>query len=178
VAATPPLRTARLSLEPLRVEHADEMVGLLADRALYAFYDDEASPTLDELRARYARQALGRSADGTEVWHNWILREQTTGEVAGFVQATVRELDGAVTAELAWVVGTAYQGRGYATEAAAAARDAISGPGSRSGDDATVVQAHIAPGHVASESVARHLGLTPTSTVHDGETLWRTPTPA
>jgi RimJ/RimL family protein N-acetyltransferase len=175
---TPPLRTARLSLEPLKAEHAEEMVGLLTDRALYAYYDDEASPTLDELRARYARQAHGRSADGTEGWHNWILRDLTTGEAAGFVQATVRETGGTVTAELAWVVGTAYQGRGYATEAASAARDAISGAGSRSGDDAAVVQAHIAPGHVASEAVARRLGLEPTTTVHDGETLWRTPTPA
>ena len=158
--------------------HADEMVTLLADRALYAFYDDEASPTLGELRARYARQSVGRSADGSEVWHNWILRVRASGEVAGFVQATVRRSDGRVRAELAWVVGTAYQGRGYATEAARAARDAISGPGSASGDDATVVEAHISPGHAASEAVARHLGLHPTATVDDGETLWSTPNPA
>ena len=173
---TPALRTARLALEPLRVDHADEMVALLADRALYTFYDDEASPTLDELRSRYTRQSAGVSADGTEVWHNWILRDLATGEAAGFVQATVRDVDVGASAELAWVVGTAYQGRGYATEAAVAARDAITGPGSASGDDATLVQAHIAPGHGASETVARRLGLAPTTTVHDGEILWSTPT--
>ena len=81
--ATPALATARLDLEPLRVEHADEMVDLLADRALYAFYADEASPTLDELRERYARQvrgALGRTA--REIWHNWILRERADGRGA------------------------------------------------------------------------------------------------
>jgi RimJ/RimL family protein N-acetyltransferase len=94
------------------------------------------------------------------------------------VQATVRGRDGRVTAELAWVVGTAYQGRGYATEAAAAARDAITGPGSESGDDAVVVLAHIAPGHLASETVARRLGLEPTHEVHDGETLWSTALPS
>jgi RimJ/RimL family protein N-acetyltransferase len=169
------VRTARLALEPLRVDHADEMVGLLADRALYAYYDDEASPNLAELRSRYSRQSVGSSPDGSEVWHNWILRDLATGEVAGFVQATVAGVDGRVTAELAWVVGTAYQGRGYATEAATAARDAITGPGSASGDDAAAVQAHVAPGHVASETVARRLGLEPTDEMHDGETLWRTP---
>jgi RimJ/RimL family protein N-acetyltransferase len=175
---SPQLRTARLGLEPLRIDHADEMVLLLADRSLYAFYDDEPSPTLDDLRSRYERQSAGRSPDGTEVWHNWILRDLATGEVAGFVQATVRGRDGRVTAELAWVGGTAYQGRGYATEAAAAARDAITGPGSESGDDAVVVLAHIAPGHLASETVARRLGLEPTHEVHDGETLWSTALPS
>jgi RimJ/RimL family protein N-acetyltransferase len=168
---TPALDTPRLRLEPLRVEHADEMVGLLADRSLYAFYADEASPTLDELRERYARQVRGASADGTEEWHNWILRLHSSSEVAGFVQATVTRDDAdAVTAELAWVVGSAHQGQGLATEAAAAVRDTLR-------DRRTTVVAHIAPGHVASESVAAHLGLARTDEVHDGETRWRLPPP-
>jgi RimJ/RimL family protein N-acetyltransferase len=170
---TPALRTARLDLEPLRVAHADELVDILADRALYAFFDDEPSSTLDALRSRYERWSVGRSPDGSETWHNWILRDRVSGAAAGFVQATVRTVAGVVTAELAWVVGTAYQGRGYAVEAALAARDAITGTGSASGDDATVVQAHVAAGHSASEAVARRLGLTPTGTVEDDEILWR-----
>lgn len=146
------------------MEHAEEMVGLLADRALYTFYDDEPSPTLEELRDRYARQSLGRSADGSEVWHNWILRVRATGAAAGFMQATVR---GAV-AELAWVVGTAYQRQGLAAEAALAVREALAPSGS--GVD---VVAHIAPGHAASHAVARRLGLAPTAEVDaDGEVLW------
>ncbi len=139
------------------------MVSLLADRALYAFYDDEASPTLDELRARYARQSAGVSPDGSEAWHNWILRLLATGSAAGFVQATVR--DG--VADLAWVVGTAYQGQGLASEAALAVRDWLTGSGA-------VVQAHIAPGNAASEAVARRIGLLLTDEVDgDGERLWR-----
>ena len=170
--ATPALETPRLLLEPLRVDHADEMVDLLADRALYAYYDDEASPSLDELRERYARQSRGVSADGTQEWHNWILRVRSTGEAAGFVQATVTRDDaGAATAELAWVVGSAYQGQGFAGEAGAAVRDALRVPG-------TTVIAHIAPGHTASESVARRLGLLPTDVVHEGETRWQLDPPA
>lgn len=139
------------------------MVEVLADRALYAWYDDEPSPTLDGLRSRYARQAVGRSADGSEAWHNWILRVREDGRAAGFVQATVR---GAVV-ELAWVVGTAYQGRGLAVEAALAVRDALAPPGS-----GVVVVAHIGPGHTASETVAARLGLAPTDVVVDGEVEW------
>jgi len=167
--------------------HADEMVDLLADRALYAFYDDEASPTLEQLRERYARQAGGLSPDGREVWHSWIVRERESGTAVGFVQATVgatagmsaatvdtaeTPYDGATSAELAWVVGVPWQGRGYATEAAAAVRDAVLGPDSVTGDDVTLVHAHIAPGHMASVTVARRLGLVPTEVVHDGETRW------
>lgn len=163
---TPPLRTERLDLEPLRVGHADEMVHVLADRELYAFYDDEPSPTLDELRSRYERQSTGGPPGGGEDWHNWILRERSSGEAVGFVQATVR----GEVADLAWVVGTAYQGRGYATEAARAARDALAAAG------AQIAQAHIAPGNEPSEAVAQHLGLELTDEVDpDGERLWRLP---
>ena len=162
---TPALETARLVLEPLRVEHADEMVLVLADRALYAFSDDEASPTLEELRERYARQARGVSADGRQEWHNWILRLRSSGEAGGVVQATVTGDDAARTVELAWVVGAAHQGRGLANEAATAVRDALR-------DLRTTVIAHIAPGHVASEGVARHLGLVRTDVLHEGEARW------
>ncbi len=172
---TSPLETARLDLEPVSPAHADDMVGLLADRALYAFYADEASPTLDELRARYARWAGGGSPDGSETWCTWILRERSTGSCAGFVQATVRLEER--TAELAWVVGTAYQGRGLAREAAAAARDAVLVGAHATGADAVEhVVAHIAPGNEASETVARAIGLHATDDLDpDGERVWRLP---
>jgi RimJ/RimL family protein N-acetyltransferase len=163
------------------------MVGVLADRRLYSFYDDEPSPSLEELRDRYSRQAAGLSPDGREVWHSWIVRERATGAAIGFVQATVgatagtslasadtqeTPYDGGTSAELAWVIGVPWQGRGYATEAASAVRDGVRGPRSTTGDDVTLVHAHIAPGHVASETVARHLGLHPSDVVHDGEIRW------
>jgi RimJ/RimL family protein N-acetyltransferase len=139
------------------------MVDVLADPALYAVTGG-SPPTLDELRDRYARQSLGRSADGSETWHNWILRLRSTGSAAGFVQATVV---GRVV-ELAWVVGTAYQRQGLAGEAALAVRDALAPAGS-----GVVVEAHIAPGHAASEAVALRLGLAVTDEVDsDGERLW------
>ena len=52
-----PLETLRLTLEPLRVDHAEEMAPLLADAELYTFTDG-GPPTLEELRARYVRQVV------------------------------------------------------------------------------------------------------------------------
>ena len=164
-----PLTTPRLDLVPLRTEDADEMVSVLADARLYAFTGG-APPSREELAARYARQVVGRSADGTEAWHNWIIRRRPQGDAIGYVQATVSTLGG--PADIAWVIGVPWQGRGFATEAAAAVRDGVRGPGSATGDDVTRVHAHIAPGHVASETVARRLGLTPTDVTHHGETRW------
>jgi RimJ/RimL family protein N-acetyltransferase len=142
-----------VTLEPLRVHHADEMVGVLADPALYAFTGG-APPSQGELQARYARQV------GHRGWLNWIVRQQ--GVAVGTVQATV---EGDV-ADLAWVIGTAHQGRGLATEAARAAMSWLRAEGVKT------FRAYIHPDHAASAGVARKLGLQPTDVVHDGEIRW------
>jgi hypothetical protein len=72
------LQTARLSLEPLSIDHAREMALVLDDARLFAFTG--GSPcTLDELRDRYRRQVTGWSHDRRERWLNWIVRERDTG---------------------------------------------------------------------------------------------------
>ena len=58
------------------------MVGVLGDQRLYAFTGGQP-PTLDELRARYRRLAVGRSADGSEEWHNWIVRRRSDVDALG-----------------------------------------------------------------------------------------------
>ena len=58
-----------------------------------------------------------------------------------------------------------------ATEAAVAVRDELRGR-------RTTVIADIAPGHVASETVARRLGLSATDVLHEGETRWELSPPA
>jgi RimJ/RimL family protein N-acetyltransferase len=167
------LATDRLRLEPLRVDHADEMVAVLADPALYTFTGGEP-PTLDGLRERYGLQARGQSPDGTEVWHNWIVRVagddgapgvEPGGSAIGFVQATVT--DGGRAADVAWVVGVPWQGLGYATEAAIAMVDWLVVHGVRT------VTAHVHPDHEASAGVARRLGFAPTERIEDGEVVWR-----
>jgi RimJ/RimL family protein N-acetyltransferase len=162
------LRTARLTLEPLRPDHAEEMAPLLADERLYAFTGGRP-PTLDELRARYARQAAGRSPDGVERWCNWVVRRSKDGLAVGFVQATVTEDSPATappTAVLAWALGVRFHGRGYAREAAGAMLAWLQDVGV----GRTV--AYIHPGHEASMGVARALGLSPTAELVDGEVVW------
>lgn len=158
------LATARLDLAPLRPEDADEMVAVLGDERLYAFIGGQP-PTLDELRARYRRLAVGHSADGSEEWHNWIVRQRRDGRAIGTVQATI--VDQGRSAEVAWVIGQPWQGMGFASEAAHALVRWIEGAG------VTTITAHVHPDHHASASVASRAGLSPTEEIHDGERLWR-----
>jgi RimJ/RimL family protein N-acetyltransferase len=157
-----PIETGRLLLEPLRPEHAAEMAPVLADPALYVFTGGEP-PSAADLGERYERQGHGRSADGRELWLNWIVRERAGGLAVGYVQATVEPAGGA--AEVAWVVGTGFQGRGYAREAAGAMAGWLRGHGA-------ALTAYVHPDHTASQAIARAVGLEPTALVRDGEVRW------
>ena len=110
------VRTARLELQPLTVAHADAMYRVLADPALYRHLDYQPPPNVEHTRAVYARLEAGASPDGTQRWLNWIVVPHG-GAPIGFVQATV-PADG--SAWIAYLLATAAQGRGYATEGVAA----------------------------------------------------------
>jgi RimJ/RimL family protein N-acetyltransferase len=166
--AEPPMLQGRhLSLEPLRVGHAAEMALALDDPGLHRFTGG-APATRDDLAQTYARRLLG-PADGSRRWLNWVLRRTVENQAVGTVQATIGRTDGHVVAEVAWVVGTPFQGRGYATEAARVLVDWIRTQG------AVTVIAHVHPDHAVSAAVARAVGLAPTDTIVDGEVRWRTP---
>lgn len=156
------LTTERLVLEPLTRGHAEEMSLVLADPDLYR-YVGGSPPSLDELLLQYERQARGRSDDGAKRWFNWIARDGS-GDAVGYVQATVDTQSG--VADLAWVMGSRFQGHGCAREAATAMLGWLRGEG------VTSFTAHIHPHNVASEAVARAIGLTRTATVVDGELRW------
>ncbi|MEU1117705.1 MULTISPECIES: GNAT family N-acetyltransferase [unclassified Streptomyces] len=155
--------TARLDLVPLRVEHADEMAVVLGDPELHTFIGG-APDDVEALRARYRRMLAGAPDPGVS-WCNWVLRLREEGRpcLVGTVQATVGA-DG--VAEIAWVVGTPWQGRGLASEAARGLVDWLAARGVH-----TVV-AHVHPNHGASAAVARAAGLTATDVVQDGEIRW------
>ena len=160
------IETARLLLEPLRVEHADEMAPVLDDASLHTFTGGRPA-TVDELRARYARQVAG-SGDGAEGWLNWVLRQRSDGRPVGYVQATVHRRGDEQVAEVAWVIGSAHQGNGYATEAATAM------VGWLRRQQVSLVYAHVHPEHAASSAVAAAVGLAPTDETVDGEVRWET----
>jgi RimJ/RimL family protein N-acetyltransferase len=162
---TASLDSERLHLEPLEVEHADEMVAVLDDPDLHVFVGGQPA-TRDELRARYERLVVGHSRDGSERWMNWVIRRRDDGRAVGTVQATVAEQDRTLSAEIAWVIGTAQQRQGFAREAALAMVAWLREHG------VTSIVAHVHPQHEASKAVARALGLEPTDALVDGEVRW------
>lgn len=107
------IETDRLRLEPLTVEHAAELFGVMSDPRLYTYIPHEPPATLPDLEARFRRFAARRSPCRTELWLNWVLRVKASGLAVGRVEATVRDDR---TATVAYELGTAHWGHGLATE--------------------------------------------------------------
>ncbi|MBM7170504.1 GNAT family N-acetyltransferase [Streptomyces sp. G44] len=172
------IRTARLDLIPLRVEHAADMAVVLGDPALHTFIGGSPDDA-EMLRNRYRRMLAGSPDPGVS-WCNWVVRlregflsssrerSQVEGSsgLVGTVQATIGPGAEGPLAEIAWVIGTPWQGRGFASEAARGLADWLAAQGMR-----TLV-AHVHPDHGASAAVAAAAGLAATGEVHDGEIRW------
>ncbi|MBC9718223.1 GNAT family N-acetyltransferase [Streptomyces sp. TRM66268-LWL] len=167
------LRTPRLRLLPVKPAYAAEMARVLGDPALHTFIGG-APESEQELRARYERWLAG-SPDPQVTWCNWVVELVAQRRFVGAVQATVGPApahlqgyaDDSRIAEIAWTVGTPWQGRGIAREAACALVVALAQ------EPLDAVIAHVHPDHHASASVAAAAGLTVTDVVHDGEVMWR-----
>jgi len=153
-------------LEPLRVDHAAEMAVLLDDPALHEFIGGTPASEA-ELTERYRRQTVGWSGDRSERWLNWVVRPEPGGPIVGTVQATVTVDDGRLAAEVAWVVATGHQGRGYAKAATSVMVGWLLAQG------VAVLVAHVHPDHRASQGVAASVGMANTRTVVDGEERWQ-----
>ena len=159
------LESQRLVLEPLRPEHAEELAPVLDDVSLHRFIGGGPAG-VEELRARFERQARGWSADGRDRWLGWVVRERRGRRGVGTVQATVTSSESGVVAELAWVIGSLHQRQGFAKEAVGVTAEWLRSRGVQ------CLRAHIHPGHDASIAVARSIGLRPTGAMVDGEVRW------
>jgi RimJ/RimL family protein N-acetyltransferase len=158
--------TDRLTLTALTVEDADEMVSVLDDDRLHEFIGGRPA-TLDELRDRYRRLVVEPN-DPSQVWLNWIVRSRRDGIAVGTMQASLSTgPEGRSVAAVAWVIGVAWQGHGFASEAA---RSLVAWLRSHGVDEIT---AHINPDHHASAIVGGRAGLHPSNEQRDGETVWR-----
>ncbi|TDC64967.1 N-acetyltransferase [Actinomadura sp. GC306] len=181
------IRTQRLVLEPLAVHHADEMDAVLDDPRLHRYIGGEPLST-DELRAHYAHLVAGPAPFHQECWLNWIVRRYRDGQAIGYVRATVTpaapgfavapaSTGSTVTpgparlfASVAWVIGTPYQGFGFATEAARALLGWLRDSGVHD------IVATVHPDNRPSAAVAAKLGLHRTGeTTPDDEDVWRLP---
>jgi RimJ/RimL family protein N-acetyltransferase len=157
------ISTRRLDLVPLTAADADDLFPQLEDPELGRFTGETPPTNLEAVRAGFAGWETRRSPDGTELWLNWVLRRRDDARAIGYVQATVGDGDAAI----AWVVGTAFQRQGFATEAGHALiawlRDILEVP---------LIVGSIHPDNVASQTTAHRIGLRPTDRRYDGEVVW------
>jgi [ribosomal protein S5]-alanine N-acetyltransferase len=98
-----------LRLEPQLAAHAEAMFVVLSDPAIYEF-ENEPPGSVDPLRVRFAELESRASPTGQEQWLNWVVR-LPTGELAGYVQATVYPNH---RAGVAYEFASAFWGQGYA----------------------------------------------------------------
>jgi len=156
------IETSRLRLDPMGPADADELSPVLDDAALHV-YTGGKPMSRPELERWITFVAAGASPSGLEIWCNWVIRRTGDGVLVGTAEATIADDE----ASLAWVIGTAWQGYGYAKEAATGMVTWLRAHGVAS------LRASIHPEHGASNAVARSIALTPTDERAAGEVVWR-----
>ena len=159
------LRSERLDFLPINRSYAPAMYAVLNDLELYEFTGGQPPANVEELSVRYEGWESRRAPDGSELWLNWVLREREDVDLIGWLQAGVA-VDHAT---MAWVIGSRWQGRGFASEAAVRLVEWLVDLG------VSDIRASIHPGHVASIRVAERAGLARSDLVSDvhGEAVWR-----
>jgi uncharacterized protein YhfF/RimJ/RimL family protein N-acetyltransferase len=106
------IHTDRLALEPQVAAHAAEMFAVLSDPAIYE-YENAPPQSESGLRERFAELESRRSPNGREQWLNWVIR-LPDARLIGYVQATVYP---GGRAAIAYELGSAWWGRGLASQA-------------------------------------------------------------
>src|SRR5215210_8816843 len=114
VAPEERLETPRLLLEPILPAHAPMLHEGLQDERLYRFIPQDPPATPRALEDRYGFLSGRRSPDGREAWLNWAVRERSSGDYAGTLEATVYDNG---TAIIAYMVFVDHQRQGIAAEA-------------------------------------------------------------
>lgn len=138
----------RLNFRNMTDDDLDNMSAMLADPDTMEFYPrpksrDEAQAWIDWNKGNYAEHGHGL----------WII-ETKTGEFVGDCGLTWQAVNGRPELEVGYHVRAEVQGRGYATEAAAACRDFA-----RNVLEAAHLVAIIHPDNTASRRVAEKIGL-------------------
>jgi RimJ/RimL family protein N-acetyltransferase len=151
------LTTRRLALRALTYDDLDALASMLGDAAALAYWGspltrNESRSWIERNLRRYEDDGFGRCAI--------VLR--TTGELVGDCGLIATLVEGRPEVELGWIVRRGYQGKGIATEAAAAWRDyAFDTIGLER------IVSMVSEKNVASRRVAEKLGMTV-----EREALW------
>jgi RimJ/RimL family protein N-acetyltransferase len=113
-----PRPTPRLAFREMGPADLDDMAALLGDPQVMRYYPhpksrQEASAWIAWNQRLYHEHGFGL----------WLLTLRATGEFVGDCGLTPQQVDGVTEIEIGYHVRSALQGRGLATEAAAACRD-------------------------------------------------------
>ncbi|GAA3145406.1 GNAT family N-acetyltransferase [Planomonospora alba] len=114
------LRTARLLLRPWRASDLEPFAELNADPEVMEHFPAPLSREESDAFATATAEAIVRQG-----WGRWALEVSATGEFIGFtgLHRPAFEAHFTPAVEVAWRLGRRSWGKGYATEAAAAALD-------------------------------------------------------
>jgi RimJ/RimL family protein N-acetyltransferase len=156
---SPMFRTARLTIEPLGHEHAEGLFAALDDNRVGTFIGGADVTTVEALHDRIDG-SIG-PAWPTGHWHNWVARRSDDSVIVGRLEATTygETRPTGKWAEVAYLFGPAFWGRGYAIEGVSWMLDHLR--------DELVVEeiwAAVHPGNVRSIRLLERLGFEPRDT--------------
>jgi [ribosomal protein S5]-alanine N-acetyltransferase len=145
------LETPRLQLREMTPGDLDFVATMLAHPEVNHFYERrfsraESKEWLSRQLDRYRRDEHGL----------WLVLDRTTSEPVGQVGLCMQDVEGTRHAEIGWLLHRPFWGKGYATEAGAATRDAAF---ERWHYDHVI--SLIRPVNVRSQRVAVRIGMTP-----------------
>jgi [ribosomal protein S5]-alanine N-acetyltransferase len=146
-----PIRTPRLSLEPLMGAHADILFDALCDKRIYRWIDSGGPKDLHELRSKWLRNETRLSPDGSEAWLNWAIRLEDTGAYIGKLDAELDRPNN--VCNVGFVFFPVYWGSGYATECLLAVKDLFIAAGVK------FMRATVASPNIASARVLEKAGF-------------------
>ena len=106
--------TERLSMQLVTRAHAHQAHHIFKDESLYTYIPSQP-PTLEQLEKQYAMWENKESPDKTEFWLNWSVFEISSKKLVGRVQVGINK--NTREASVAYVIGSASQGKGFGTEA-------------------------------------------------------------
>jgi [ribosomal protein S5]-alanine N-acetyltransferase len=145
------LETERLTLRELVPSDLDFLASMMADPEVAHHYDRRFSREAAD--AWLHRQLERYHTDGHGLW---LASEKATGAPVGQVGLILQTVDGQKRPEIGWLLDRKHWGKGYATEAAAAVRDAAF-----TRWNYPEVISLIRPANTPSARVAERIGMTP-----------------
>lgn len=145
------IRTERLLLRPIARVDLDAFAAMFADPEVVRFIGDGTVATRDEAE-EWVEASIARNE--SEGWDMRAVLLAEGGAAIGRCGIAVRGIEGRTEREVAYLLGRAYWGMGFATEAASAMRDRALGELGLSR-----LIALIDHENEASKGVARKLGM-------------------